>query len=471
MIFIIYFQNYFYLLKYRKMESLIIKTINKNLYKNNIKLPIANDLYIRNNYPNIYEFIINYFSDSESFKESLYRIKYNIVIRPTCLNCGGKVKFDGKLSHEQYCQYGFKKYCSPKCAANSEKQKMNKIESYKKNWGTDHPLKSKKFKEQTKKKYGTEYRCCSNEFKEKRKQTLIERYGSYKISEIPEILEKQRQGNIRRFGVDHPMKLQEFQNNLKTKNKEWWNSLTIEYKEIIKKRQETTNLEKFGNNCFFNSYYYKSKYEQIEENRKNTCLFKYGSNYFQTSDRYKENVDLYNKNRIKTCLKNFGTEYFTQSEFYKNNLLEYNRKKYETMKRNNSFNKSKSEDKLYQIFCKEFGDDNILRQYRSEHYPFNCDFYIKDLDLYIEYNGNWTHGKHPFDETNPDDLKTLQLWKDKSMEVNFKGEQKKYYLGAINVWTNLDVRKRNKAKENNLRFIEIWDLKNINEIIKKIKEG
>ena len=45
------------------------------------------------------------------------------------------------------------------------------------------------------------------------------------------------------------------------------------------------------------------------------------------------------------------------------------------------------------------GEDDIIRQYNSERYPFSCDFYIKSLDVFIEYQGFWSHNVHPY---NPD---------------------------------------------------------------------
>ena len=66
----------------------------------------------------------------------------------------------------------------------------------------------------------------------------------------------------------------------------------------------------------------------------------------------------------------------------------------------------------------------------------------------IEYNGTWTHGGHPFDENNQEDIDKLNLWKSKNT---------KYYNNAISTWTNRDIRKRNIAKQNNLNFIELWN--------------
>lgn len=44
---------------------------------------------------NIYDYVVNRYSDSSSFKESLYRIAKHIEKRPICKQCGKKVKFQG----------------------------------------------------------------------------------------------------------------------------------------------------------------------------------------------------------------------------------------------------------------------------------------------------------------------------------------------------------------------------------------
>ena len=45
------------------------------------------------------------------------------------------------------------------------------------------------------------------------------------------------------------------------------------------------------------------------------------------------------------------------------------------------------------------GNEDIIRQYKSDLYPFACDFYIPSLDLYIECNYHWTHGNKLYEGT------------------------------------------------------------------------
>ena len=78
------------------------------------------------------------------------------------------------------------------------------------------------------------------------------------------------------------------------------------------------------------------------------------------------------------------------------------------------------------------------------------------LLFYKKCNGSWTHGGHPFDENNQEDIDKLNLWKEKNT---------KYYQNAINTWTNLDVRKRTIAKNNNLNYKEFWNLNEAKQFI------
>jgi hypothetical protein len=102
----------------------------------------------------------------------------------------------------------------------------------------------------------------------------------------------------------------------------------------------------------------------------------------------------------------------------------------------------------------KFNKDDIERQYKSKLYPFACDFYIKSLDLYIEYNGNWTHGKESFDKDNLEHQSIVEAWKSKST---------KFYKNAIYTWTDLDVRKLETFKKNNLNYKIFWNLEEVED--------
>lgn len=106
----------------------------------------------------------------------------------------------------------------------------------------------------------------------------------------------------------------------------------------------------------------------------------------------------------------------------------------------------------------KFGVVNVKRQYKSEKYPFACDFYIVNKDLYIEINFHWTHGFEPYDIYKH--VEMLNEWVNKSKTSDF-------YKNAINVWTIKDPLKRKTAKDNNLNWIEFFDIKQFDEWFNK----
>lgn len=122
-------------------------------------------------------------------------------------------------------------------------------------------------------------------------------------------------------------------------------------------------------------------------------------------------------------------------------------KQYETKKKNKSFNISKPENQIYKKLKEKY--PNTQRQYKSIVYPFSCDFYIPELNLYIEYQGHWTHGKHPYDKNNLEDVKIIEMWEKK---------HKPFYDLAVKIWSIKDPIKRQIAKENKINWIEFFDM-------------
>ena len=123
----------------------------------------------------------------------------------------------------------------------------------------------------------------------------------------------------------------------------------------------------------------------------------------------------------------------------------------EIKKRNGTFNTSNKEEQVYQELLRKYSKDDIIRQYKDSRYPFFCDFYIKSEDKFIECNFHWTHGEHPFDPDNKEDIELANKLKELS-------KKSKYYEIAYYVWTNLDVRKREIANKNNLNYEVLYKL-------------
>lgn len=108
---------------------------------------------------------------------------------------------------------------------------------------------------------------------------------------------------------------------------------------------------------------------------------------------------------------------------------------------------SKVEIDFYKYLINTFSFENVDPQHYDDQYPYSCDFFIPGLNLYIEIQGSWTHGKHPFNPGDKKDNEKLNYWKSKDSE---------YYNNAIYTWTDLDVRKRACARDNHLNYLEIF---------------
>ena len=235
--------------------------------------------------------------------------------------------------------------------------------------------------------------------------------------------EKIKETCIKKYGVDNVFKLKE-----------------------IHKKSAQTKLKRYGDANYNNS----NKFI-------NTCLQKYGVKYpaqnkeirgkqIKTSfDRY---GGYFNKEQVsKTIKEKYGVDWFTQTE----KILSINQsdkvklKQQETKRKNRTFNVSKPEDECYKLLCSKFGIENIKRQYKSESYPYCCDFYVSNLDLYIECNFHWTHGTHLYNKNNIKDIILKCRW-------NQKSKKSKFYFNAIKTWSERDVKKHETAKRNNLNY-------------------
>lgn len=130
-------------------------------------------------------------------------------------------------------------------------------------------------------------------------------------------------------------------------------------------------------------------------------------------------------------------------------------KKRYSKQRNKTFNSSALEDKYYnEVLLKTYAESDIIRQYSTDsRYPYACDFYIKSEDLFIEINGFFTHGEHPFDVNSEEDNKLLEKLKQQSSW---------YSKATIDIWSKKDVEKLETAKRNSLNILIYYSM-NIEE--------
>lgn len=387
-------------------DSLIIRILIKNdkILTNSIRK------INKGKYPNILEYLNSRYDDSDCMTETIRRIEYKLEERPVCKWCGGHVSFNGY--HKGSMHYSA-------CCCSS---------------------------------------CHAKYTKDKRFETNIKKYGRKNFGSA----EKVKEYWINNYGVDNPAKIDFVKRKMRETNLRKYGFNCSSKSEIVKEKAKQTCLKRYG-------VEYTGQIEEAKEKSKKTCLEKYGSEYYIGSkdclektiefSKQNYNVDWFTKsekikNKAKeTMLRRYGVEYSMQipkNKEYMSYLMssyEMQERRYNTMKRNHTFNSSSTEEELFLYIKSRF--PTVVRQYKDKNrYPYFCDFYIPELDYFIEFQGYYTHGKHPFNPNSNEDLQLIEYYKKKY------GED----CQPITIWSIKDVEKRDCAKKHNLNFKEVWSL-------------
>lgn len=375
----------------------------------------------------IYDYLINYFDDADdtnsSSTEILYRIMHNISVKPICPVCGKPNKF-------KRFDKGYGLFCSNKCRRSKEGEQIVREKT------------NNTFIE----KYG--YKCASqnNEVKEKMKATWQEKYGDHSTLAYKNMIEKCLKTKREKYG-EHMEKVME-----KTK------ATNLERYGVEYTAQNPECLQKMINTC-------QERYGALfnPEKTKETCLEKYGVEKYSLSEdikikrkntlieHYNVDVPLKNKDILEKQKETMVKKYGYDHNFKDPKLIEklkspeIRERQWETKKEKGTTNTSKIEEQ----FAKYLEDNNYVfeRNYMDNRYPYHVDFYLNDFDLFIEIQGTWTHGGHPYNALNEDVQKRL---------LEMKSKNSSYYNSAIRSWTIRDVEKRECAKRNNLNYLEVF---------------
>lgn len=204
--------------------------------------------------------------------------------------------------------------------------------------------------------------------------------------------------------------------------------------------------------------------KELREIGKKTCIDKYGVDHPFRSEKIQQKYR-------ETCANKYGVDWNSKTIEWKMAMKEIissdyiQEKRYNTMKEHKSFNTSKDEEELYLYIKERFPD--VKRQYKDkERYPYFCDFYIPSKDLFIEYNGHQSHGRHPFDPNSKEDKKKIEEWNKK-----YENGLHPMYMNMILTWTNRDVKKRKHAQNKNLNYKEIWSIEEGKECINSLLDN
>ena len=355
-------------------------------------------------------FLENFFSETNEKLTISTRLWYLTNGKVDILRCQN-VKCNKPLVKNISCVGNYvPKYCNDKCSQTDPiLQKQTRI-TRKRLYGSETYNNSKKAKETRAKRNNGEYFSnesrknislhCSFRKDETREKGLKKKkmlYGNPNFNNR----EKAKQTYRKFTGYDNPSQ-----------------------NPIVKKQKQTTSLLNYGVKCYWISDESKAKSEQV-------CIEKYNAKSWIYSDDCKKK--LHDETYIKCCKE----------------------KEYATKKKNRSFSSSKPEKEAYWML--KFIFPKLQTQHKSEAYPFVADFYDPSQpNVRFEFQGSWTHGRHPFNPSSEEDQNELKRMQEKGSE---------YYRVAIDVWTRRDPMKREVAKKNGIQLIEFWNLEEVRSFV------
>ena len=358
-------------------------------------------------------------------------------------------------------------------------------------YGVDNPFKLDEFQaiaaETRKEKYGAEYTLASGsalsdaardtfarhmtddafrkELNEKKCATNRALYGVSYVAQSPVIQAKIRATNLRRYGYTNANKrpfMRKHMSQVMKKNapmiaaksrKICLEKYGVEYYgqtaearkaqsermhgnlDVFLAKTRATMQKRYGVNYSWESSALRNKAYSTMQKR-------YGTSCYCQSDDYRENLDSIMDKVRNTNMSRYGAPFYVQSDEYKQNVNDIQSRIIATKRQNGVLNTSTVEKHVK-------GFDDFESQYNKDaRYPYLCDFYDKDRDLFIEVNASWTHGYHWYDAEK--DVAVCTKWKDKS-------EDSTYYANALEVFTKRDVEKRECARVNSLNYVTLWD--------------
>lgn len=254
-----------------------------------------NRKYLETHDLNILHILYNVYDDlSEKTPvyEIYYRLKNNLKKRPVCIICGKPVK---------YTSGHYAKFCSKECQYSDLGKKITKdikIKSNLEKYGVEH---TSQLKEVTDKR--TKSRADHvDKIQQHVRESLYKKYGAYDVMHIPHILQKIKDTNLKKFGVEFPLQ------QLKKENCEIYQKISqtcinkfgvdnpLKNKEIREKIKQT-NIQKYGvDNPLKNKEIWKksqdnrqiSSKSKLENNFLNYLKLKYESDDIITQYKSKE---------------------------------------------------------------------------------------------------------------------------------------------------------------------------------------
>jgi hypothetical protein len=232
-----------------------------------------------------------------------------------------------------------------------------------------------------------------------------------------------------KYGFEHPQQSKDVKIRTEETNLRKYGFRNVAQSEIIKSKMRRTCQEKYGTDFVFQSESFKAVAMQ-------TSLQKFGVTHHTQREEYRRTIGkklrLYRQKWKESMICNHGVDspFKLKSTREACNSDESWRARRETMRRNRSWTTSKPEEKLHEILVEKYAD--VQRQVPVGRWTM--DFYIPSIDMYINLNGAYWHGRGKteqelLDSSSPRDKVILSTMKrDLRREEWFKENGKKLLI-------------------------------------------
>lgn len=434
------------------MDSEIRKNIIEIFVKDGKVPPVRTAhkfiLKIQNTKPEIIEYINHLFPgktiENKNIMEILYCIYNNINEIPKCVVCGKECIFTG------WQKGGYSKVCSQKCHIINQQQILHNNKYY------DNR------KEIRLRKTNPEFFYDWNVISDVCDKWILNNFLRFNRKKICLDSNKLPGGMWYKSSINKNFKdkvikyiINRFDNSNNIEENLYWLYHNINVRPVCEVCGKPVKFNGFvlgyGRTC---SHSCKTLHPNTREKFKNTMLNKYGVEEPLSS------LQIRQKGK-ETIIQRHKENYYNRPH---SNVTTWS---------------SKGEQHIFNLLKKLYPD--TLQFYRDKRYSnprngycWECDFYIPSKDIFIEYQGFRSHGLHPYNKYDKNDINKLNELKEKLNNKSLSIGQKNIINTDINVWTKNDVFKRRIAKDNNLKYIEIFERKlNIIDekfLLDKIKE-
>ena len=261
--------------------------------------------------------------------------KNPLTVDKVCEGCQKPFTISYRKKHQRFCN----KSCAQNTPSVIDKMKKSQLQTFQKNYGVDHPMKTKEvvknFKQSMVDKYGVDSALKKEEFVTKSFNTKLKKYGNENYNNI----EKIKQTCLKKYGVDNILK----------------------YKPLI----ANTNSERMDKN-----------YQKIQE----ACIKNDLTPLFSRKEYKGYHFSFQYQFKCNKCNNEFYDTVYTINGFYCNKC--------------NPDIRFKLESSFFSWLCSVVNNSHeIKRKDRTVLNGKELDFYIPSLKLAFELNGLYWHSE------------------------------------------------------------------------------